>query len=907
MLTTKHSISILIKLALLIAITSRLYADEKLWDLRKIAVDAKASSEEGGNPAVKAFDGDKGTRWSSEFSDDQWIYLDLGEITEITEITLLWETAFAQEYKIEVSDDAADWKTVKHIENNKGGENNLSFQNLHSRYIRMTGIKRATQWGSSLIEFIVKGPHTGIEPEHGGLIRPKTNITIYDKNYKELSKYFTEQISNDPPDSKNLTDDQFLDLIEKRAFDYFWYEVHPKSLYVVDSTTWKTHTSIAGIGMQIAAYIIGHKRNYKDPDEIYKRVEALLDNCYDDPSDTNDLCLDHHSGWPYHWVNIETGIWEGHEHICTHDSIMYLCGVIAAKYYFKGTRAGRIAEKIIDSTDWSWIIHKGKFKRFISNCYARTYSDRSGCEIRFYDAMKFDLLLPIGGIRENISPEYWHNFAQDYPWDDYKGHFRRIERPALWIHQWDNIWFDFKYLKDDYTDYYQNSVEATLANRQWSLDQGWYDENLWGINPCLGPDGHGGCFYKDYGAPPDKLPFQKGTDNDYTIATTAAIPCIVFTPEESIKVARCMYDNYKNSVWGRYGFTDALNPEKNWFCKEYIGIDVGPIIMNAENYRTGLIYKNFEKEPMVWNGLKRAGFVKIIDNFDESEHSVPYAKWESKDLKIEKIQKFVREGTHSLEVEYNGKSKNQFFVFPGLKDFTGFRYLSMWILDGNDFLPEVTICPEDGKCLVPKIIKINDGYGSWKHIYMELPAGGYTVPVRNIMFEIYTAKTGKMYLDDIVLTDTLREEEPDVLIADFEKDAKVSMAMDINSNAVYSEEKPHTGKKSLKVSFDEKKPSKITFSFDEPQDWRKFHSISMWVYGNTLITLKLKDSFGKAYIVDTKKGSKGEWTKLFYNIQATLNPKNCWEMRYDKKFIKELQIHFKDPSAVYIDDVVLTE
>ncbi|MCK4797327.1 MAG: discoidin domain-containing protein [Spirochaetes bacterium] len=900
----------LIILINLFLLSSPIIADN-IWDLRKIAVDAKASSDEQDNNTKKAFDFDFGTRWSSKFDDNQWIYIDLGKICKITEIKLVWETAYAKKYKLEISNDLNDWKTIKYIKDGKGGEESFQFSDIKARYIRMYGIKRATSWGFSLYEFIIKGPHKGNETEHGGLVVPGTQITIYDHNWKELDKYFAEQLANDPVDSKNLTDDQFLDLIEKRAFEFFWNEVHPESLFVVDSTTWKTHTSVAGIGMQLAAYIIGHYRKYREPNIIYKRVEKLLNNCFDDPNDPNDLCLEHHEGWTYHWVNIKTGIWEQHEHVCTHDSIMYICGVITAKHYFAGTKAGDIAAKIIDSIDWAWIIHGGRNKRFVSNCYSYIYEqDNNPCggDVRFYDGMKFDYLLPIGGIKSSVPPEYWHNYAQDFPWDSYKGHYWRIQRPALWIHQWDNLWFDFKYMKDDYTNYHQNSVEATLANRQWSLDQGWYDENLWGINPCLGPGEQGGCHYKDYGAPQDDLPFQKGGDNDYTISTTAAIPCIVFTPKESIRVARYIYDNYKDKIWKKYGFTDSLNPEKNWFCKEYIGIDIGPIIINLENYRSGLIYKYFSKEPIVWNGFSRSGFVGIIDDFDESEHSPAYAQWFTSDKKcfiLKRNKEYVKEAKNSLLIKYNYPAGKYFYVKPKRKDFSHYKYLAFWLKNDNQIELNIKLLTEDGKIYTLKKETVIKSYDNWSYWYFNLPIVK-NKEIKEIRFYVNSEKKGKLYLDDVVLNDKIEKKKPDFIIEDFEQDFKHSWITSRNIDVKVTSDKTYQGKKSLKVKAGEE-PSFIKISFETPQDLRKFHSIVIHAYGLADITVRLRDKFGKSFKVAKKNSSRGKWNHLFFNIQGTLNPSNCWELRYDKKYITEMQINFQNADKVYLDYIALTE
>lgn len=906
----------------------------QVWDLRKLAVDVCASSVEGGYTAQKACDNCLNTRWSSQWSDPQWICIDMGKIYEITQIRLVWEAAYAREYKLEVSNNARTWRQIKHITNGKGGEESFDFKEVTARYVRLYGIKRATQWGYSLYEFAVYGPQEGKEPNYGGLVVPLNPVTVYDHNIVKLDSFLTKRLSEDPPNSKRLSDDEFLDLIQRRTFDYFWYEVSPDTFYVADSTTWKTHTSIAGIGFQLGAYIVGHYRRYRPPKEIYQRVEKLLDNCWDDPDDPDDLCLEHHEGWPYHWLNIKTGKWEGHEHVCTHDCIMYLCGVIAAKHYFAGTKAGDIAAKILDSVDWKWIIHGGFNKRLISNCYARTYDPPCGGEVIFYDGMKFDYLLPIGGIKSSIPPRYWHNYAQTFPWDSYKGHFFRIERPAIWIHQWDNCWFDFRYMKDDYADYFQNSVEATLANREWCIDNNSYSENLWGIGPSFGPSEDGGFFYKSYGAPPDNLPFQKGQDNDFTIAPYAAIGSIIFTPQESIKVARFIYDNYKDKIWKRYGFTDSLNPKKDWFCQDYIAIDQGPIILNIENYRSGLLWKYFSKEKVVWNGLNRCDFVGIIDNFDESEHSLPYGKWYDIDkgrfYEYRKSDDYVKEGRFALKVDYNlGRRRDKYFaVKPSRSDFSPYKYLAFWVRGDEDFFIE--LIARDRMIIVPvrKTILLKEkskirSFDGWFRYYFELPEDKDILrKVKEIRFFVKSQEKeeGSFYLDDIVLTNHIRTTEPNLMIDDFEdSDAPKSLWTTVNNNCykiTVTSDRAHDGKRSLKIDFDKKEiedrwsyiKAKVGFN-----DWRRCHSVSMWVYGKAEILLKLTDGKGKTYEVEAQRAiEEDDWSHLFFNIQANLDPNNCWQLRYDKKDIREMLIYIEPgrtdkKGTIYLDSIMLTE
>ncbi|NWF88487.1 MAG: glycoside hydrolase family 3 C-terminal domain-containing protein [Ignavibacteriaceae bacterium] len=111
-----------------------------------------ASSSEGtGLEGSKAVDGNYGTRWSSMFSDSQWLLIDLGSIQSFNQVRLYWETAYGKEYKIQISDNGLAWTDMVHKINGTGGIEKYDFQAL-ARYIRIYGIKRATEWGYSLYE-----------------------------------------------------------------------------------------------------------------------------------------------------------------------------------------------------------------------------------------------------------------------------------------------------------------------------------------------------------------------------------------------------------------------------------------------------------------------------------------------------------------------------------------------------------------------------------------------------------------------------------------------------------------------------------------------------------------------------------------------------------------------------------
>jgi hypothetical protein len=104
-----------------------------------------------------AVDGSMSTRWSSNYTDNEWLYVDLEDIYSVEQVVIYWEDAYGQEYKIQVSEDALSWTEVVHITNGDGGRDDLSFEPVRARYVRMLGIHRGTEWGYSIWEFEVYG------------------------------------------------------------------------------------------------------------------------------------------------------------------------------------------------------------------------------------------------------------------------------------------------------------------------------------------------------------------------------------------------------------------------------------------------------------------------------------------------------------------------------------------------------------------------------------------------------------------------------------------------------------------------------------------------------------------------------------------------------------------------------
>jgi beta-glucosidase len=117
-----------------------------------------SSVEKDDTKPENAVDDSMDTRWSSKFSDPQWISVDLGKVMKVNRVGLRWEAAYASAYTIEVSTDGTTWREVYSTEAGQGEEEMITFDPVDARYVRLTGRKRGTEFGYSLFDFAIYGP-----------------------------------------------------------------------------------------------------------------------------------------------------------------------------------------------------------------------------------------------------------------------------------------------------------------------------------------------------------------------------------------------------------------------------------------------------------------------------------------------------------------------------------------------------------------------------------------------------------------------------------------------------------------------------------------------------------------------------------------------------------------------------
>jgi hypothetical protein len=386
-----------------------------------------------------------------------------------------------------------------------------------------------------------------------------------------------------------------LDELERRACLFFYEQAHPVTGLVldrvrVDGIDDRRVASIAATGFGLSALCIAHQRDYLKGDLAEQRAERTLDFFA--------RRAFHHKGFFFHFLDCVSGERAYESELSSVDTAWLLCGVLHARQHFDSRRIRRLANEILGRVDWNWMRNDGP-----TLCHG--WTPESGfLPYRWdeYSELLAMYLLALGSTTHPIPASTWDAWSR--PNRISTGGQMFIESPApLFVHQYSHAWFDFRDKQDGWADYFRNSREATVRHREFCIslknEFPWFGENMWGISASDSRSG-----YIDWGGPGKNAK----TRIDGTLVPYAAGGSIVFLPEECALVLETMVERYGSQVWTRYGFVAAFHPEAKWYGPDVLGIDLGIMLLMAENLRTGSVWKTIMASPEAEHAFRAAGF-----------------------------------------------------------------------------------------------------------------------------------------------------------------------------------------------------------------------------------------------------------------------------------------------------------
>lgn len=409
-----------------------------------------------------------------------------------------------------------------------------------------------------------------------------------------------------PGKGRDMSDDDLLDLVQRRTFDYFWDYAHPTSGMARDrgsehDTGENVLIALGASGGAVMAIITGIERGWIERAEGLERLARMLAflesaDCY-------------RGAFP-HYLNGATGeevsFWEGNAGGDIVETAFLMTGLLCARQYFAGADAEEVSlrrriDRLWHRIEWSWftdgddvlIWHWGY------KCGWATHHRIEGWDecLIAYVLGAASPTFPTGPAPYQkgwTSGRSFRNGRQFYGetlplGPDYGG-------PLFWSHL-SFMGLDPRGLRDAHADYWTQVVQHTRINYEHCVHNpngfAGYGPNCWGLTASDGNEGY--------------APHAPNVDRG-VIAPAAALGSLPYTPELSLPALRHFYFEMGDRLWRKYGFVDAFNVGADWYSDQHLAIDQAPILVMIENYRTGLFWRLFMSCPEIRQGLDVLGF-----------------------------------------------------------------------------------------------------------------------------------------------------------------------------------------------------------------------------------------------------------------------------------------------------------
>lgn len=402
-----------------------------------------------------------------------------------------------------------------------------------------------------------------------------------------------------------ISDSLLLDLVQKQTFKYFWDFGHPVSGLARERNTSGDVVTSGGSGFGIMALVVGVNRGFITRQEGLTRLTKITNFL------TNNAQR-YHGAFP-HWLNGATGATipfsqkdDGADLV---ETSYLMQGLLAARQYFNSTTdASEIALRtsinaLWNGVEWNWFTKNGAETNLYWH-WSPNYNWDMNLPIRGWNEALITYVLAASStthpISKTIYDNSWAQNGQMKNGNSYYG-YKLPLGPSyggpLFFSQYSFLGINPQNLTDAYADYWQQNTAHTLINYTYCKTNpklyGGYSQDCWGLTASDQQDGYSA---------------RDPTNDNGTIAPTAALAAMPYAPTESMQALRFFYYKLGDKIWKDYGFVDAFNLNNIWFANSFLAIDQGPIIIMIENQRSQLLWKLFMSCPEVKKGMKSLGF-----------------------------------------------------------------------------------------------------------------------------------------------------------------------------------------------------------------------------------------------------------------------------------------------------------
>jgi hypothetical protein len=480
------------------------------------------------------------------------------------------------------------------------------------------------------------------------------------RNDQRKSHFFLDDLAleTDAPgiDAAKLSDDQMLDLVSQRAFYYFLTFTDDLG-FALDRSTFSDIVSSGTVGFQLTSYCIGSDRGWADKKELENRVLAILRNLNRLPTGPDaDISKAGYRGFFYHFLAANAGTRKDPRvELSLYDTALLMYGVLTCREYFPANKEIQtLCRQLSERVEWDWFVdhaqgaHANQFFLAWMPGPAKSGTFYNHVDGQTDEALMVDLLA-LGSPTHPVSFATYlsrNRVFSSYPRQDPEK-IMVTWKGSLFNYFFASCWLDFRARGHDRhptlpCNLWDNDRLAILANRQFCIDHSTnragtttgryatYAENSWGLSACdnlVAPGSHYISEYFSFGGLPNEENARMGTKalQVGTVPVYGAASCINFVPAEAIAALRhdfeipalwspafgfgdafSMDPHYIGTVWDANGnpqvfYADYLNGP--WINHTIMGINVGPMLLAIDNFRSGMVWKLMAKNSQLNAGL----------------------------------------------------------------------------------------------------------------------------------------------------------------------------------------------------------------------------------------------------------------------------------------------------------------
>ncbi len=397
-----------------------------------------------------------------------------------------------------------------------------------------------------------------------------------------------------------MSDDELLTSIQQAAFRYFWNFAAPVSGLSREGLNHRCEiTTTGGTGFGMLTIMVGAERGFVTRGEAAARLLRMV-------TFLEEKAHRYHGAWS-HWLDGSTGetipfAGEADNGGDIVETAFLVQGMLTVRQYFdrNDPLENELRQRITrlwEEVEWDWYLREPGNKRLYWH-WSPDHEWKLSHQFVGFNECLITYLLAIASPTHPIPPacyyEGWVGDPREYA--DGNSYFgltkpvgRREGQPLFFTH-YSFLGLDPHKFSDRYCNYFKNNRQTTLINRAYCRENpgGYkgYSDLVWGLTASTNPQGY-------------KAHAPTLNQDDGTIAPTAAISAIPYTPDESIATIRHLYHVYGKRLWGPFGFYDAFNLDQDWVSDTYLAIDQGPMAPMIENYRNGLCWKAFMSNPEI--------------------------------------------------------------------------------------------------------------------------------------------------------------------------------------------------------------------------------------------------------------------------------------------------------------------